>query len=94
MFSTAPLSSLGHQGRQRDFERDPYYVQRIFQGWVKNSPPPLLKGMVLYISLWTRALYSAYLSDTSGHRRSFVVEVGSNSLSNLQSVRPQQQLFA
>jgi len=27
---------------------------------------------VFYLSLWTRAMHSAYLLDTSGHWRSFI----------------------
>jgi len=45
-----------------------------------------------YVSLWTGALYSAYLLDTSGHRRSCINLAWAAVI--CKSVRPQQQLFA
>jgi len=48
---------------------------------------------VLNFSLWTGALYSAYLSGTSGHRRSTITSEWAAAVQVIsKSVRPQQQL--
>jgi len=49
---------------------------------------------VLYLGLWTGAFYSAYLSGTTGHRRTFVKsEWAATAKVICKSAGPQQQLF-